>query len=62
MSIYMTEVVGRKQICLGGAGEMCIRDRVMTGSNDNSSLGLYKAVEKTDENGNNYFEIGRAHV
>ena len=27
----------------------------MTGSNDNSSLGLYKAVEKTDENGNNYF-------
>ena len=36
---------------------MCIRDRVrvMTGSNDNSSLGLYKAVEKTDENGNNYF-------
>ena len=33
-------------------------EKVMTGSNDNSSLGLYKVVEKTDENGNKYFAYG----
>lgn len=55
-SIMYSKTNGLFYLCLNdGTAYVIPKVRVMTGSNDNSSLGLYKAVEKTDENGNNYF-------
>ena len=55
-SIMYSKTNGLFYLCLNdGTAYVIPKVRVMTGSNDNSSLGLYKVVEKTDENGNKYF-------
>ena len=55
-SIMYSKTNGLFYLCLNdGSAYVIPKVRVMTGSNDNSSLGLYKVVEKTDENGNKYF-------
>lgn len=55
-SIMYSKTNGLFYLCLNdGTAYVVPKVKVMTGSNDNSSLGLYKAVEKTDENGNKYF-------
>ena len=55
-SIMYSKTNGLFYLCLNdGTAYVIPKVRVMTGTDDNSSLGLYKAVEKTDENGNKYF-------
>ncbi|WP_443595691.1 sensor histidine kinase [Agathobacter sp.] len=55
-SIMYSKTNGLFYLCLNdGTAYVIPKVKVMTGSDDNSSLGSYKAVEKTDENGNNYF-------